>query len=153
MRSAGTRLDPVTAAAGSAHAGGRKEWSAGGGGGGGQRAFANSRPGSLAPARDGRRGVLPEVGARGLERSQPAADVAWSGPGSASCRGGLPSAEPGFCSSPFGPDVTVGPLKTPDAATRATRMRMRRERGFEQPAEAPTQHNRGNLRTHTRTTN
>lgn len=30
MQSAGTRLDPVTAAAGSAHAGGRKERSAGG---------------------------------------------------------------------------------------------------------------------------
>lgn len=72
MQSAGTRLDPVTAAAGSAHAGGRKERSAGGRrcGGGRQGLSRISGPAySLQPGTDGR-GVQPEVGGCGVWRGQ-----------------------------------------------------------------------------------
>lgn len=105
MQSAGTRLDPVTAAAGSAHAGGRKERSAGGRrcGGGRQRLSRISGPAySLQPGTGGG-ACCRRWGVRGLERSEPVADVALSGPCTASSRVGLLSTQPDFCS----PEVTV----------------------------------------------
>lgn len=77
-------------------------------GGGRQKAFANIRPGLLAPAWDGRKGgCCRGGGVRGLERSEPVADVALSGPCTASSRVGLLSTQPGFCCPLFRPEVTV----------------------------------------------
>lgn len=83
MQCAGTRLDPVTAAAGSAHARGRKGRSAGGGAsaGVGDKSICKDQT-RLSHSRAKMDGgtLLLEVGNGGLERSQPAADVALCGP-------------------------------------------------------------------------
>lgn len=149
MQSAGTRLDPVTAAAGSAHAGGRKERSAGGAAAGvaDKRLSRISGPGySLQPGTDGRgccRGGAGSGEVRTRRRcciERPLHRLLQSGAAEHPAWLLLPSLQTwsdGACLWKH----RMGPQEPQTCAYGG------RECGFEQPAEAQMQRNKGNLRT------